>query len=303
MSTSSGTLICMRNASSYWAMRVVISGLCTSASCSAVEVVDRGDDILLAARDRRRAGCRRSAPGRRSNGTARPGSGSARSRCATAARRSAAATARAGAAHQHDEAGQVGALAAQAVVDPRAHAGPAGDARARVHERVGRVVIDLLGLHRADDADVVGDAGDVRQQLADALARLAVAGELDLRPKQRSSLPCSWAMGWPGGVRLGHRLAVHGGELGLFVEQFRTATARRPCRGRSRAWPWARNGADCTAPLDVLNGPLPRRRDSSRLEQPGQCDRAQTERRPAEERAASELFRCVKMCDSWQKTR
>ena len=54
-------------------------------------------------------------------------------------------------------------FAAQAVRDPRAHARPAGDRRAGVHHRVGRIVIDLVGVHRADDADVVGDAADVRQ--------------------------------------------------------------------------------------------------------------------------------------------
>ena len=64
----------------------------------------------------------------------------------------------------HDEAGQVVALAAQAVGDPRAHARPALDRRARVHERVRRVVVDLVGVHRADDAEVVGMAGDVREE-------------------------------------------------------------------------------------------------------------------------------------------
>ena len=33
--------------------------------------------------------------------------------------------------------------------------------RAGVHERVGRIVIDRLGRHRADDADVVRDRADV----------------------------------------------------------------------------------------------------------------------------------------------
>ena len=46
---------------------------------------------------------------------------------------------------QHDEAGQIVALAAQAVGDPRAHRRPAGDGRAGVHEGVGRVVVDRLG--------------------------------------------------------------------------------------------------------------------------------------------------------------
>ena len=47
---------------------------------------------------------------------------------------------------EHDEAGQVVGLRAQAVEQPRTHARPALDDRAAVHERVGRIVIDLLGL-------------------------------------------------------------------------------------------------------------------------------------------------------------
>ena len=55
MSTSSGTLVCMRNASSYWAMRVAISGFVLDGVAEAVELVDR--------RRRRRAAARRSTPG------------------------------------------------------------------------------------------------------------------------------------------------------------------------------------------------------------------------------------------------
>ena len=64
---------------------------------------------------------------------------------------------------QDDERRQVLVLAPQAVGDPRPHAGPARELRARLHERDRRVVVDRLGLHRADDADVVDDPGRVRQ--------------------------------------------------------------------------------------------------------------------------------------------
>ena len=45
-----------------------------------------------------------------------------------------------------------------------------------------RIVVDLLGVHRADDADVVGNAADVREQVGDFLAGLAVLLEIDERP-------------------------------------------------------------------------------------------------------------------------
>ena len=44
------------------------------------------------------------------------------------------------------------------------------------------VVVDLLGLHRADDADVVGDARDVREEVGDLVAGLAVLLEIRERP-------------------------------------------------------------------------------------------------------------------------
>ena len=99
---------------------------------------------------------------------------------------------------EHDEPGQVLGLGADAVPDPGAGRRPAGDLRARVHERVGGVVVDLLGLHRAHDADVVGDGADVGEQRRDLLARAGPsAGTGAAGPKQRSGRPWSWAMGWP----------------------------------------------------------------------------------------------------------
>ena len=78
---------------------------------------------------------------------------------------------------QHDEAGQVLVVAAQAVVDPGAEAGPAGDGMAGVQEQHAVGVQRQVGLHRADDGQVVGAGGDVREQVADRQAGLAVAAE------------------------------------------------------------------------------------------------------------------------------
>ena len=89
------------------------------------------------------SGRRRACPGRR-----RAGSWSS-----TAARPGPAARA------DDDEAGQVLVLAAQAVEQPRAEAGPRKRLLARVHLQAGAVVVDVVGDHRADDADVVDAAG------------------------------------------------------------------------------------------------------------------------------------------------
>ena len=77
-------------------------------------------------------------------------------------------------AGQHHEAGEIGRLAAQSIQRPRAEAGPAELLRAGVHHDLGGGVIDRLGLHRADQADVVGDLGGVRQDLAEFHAALPV---------------------------------------------------------------------------------------------------------------------------------
>src|SRR5207245_331317 len=72
-----------------------------------------------------------------------------------------------------DKAGQVVAVSAEAVPGPRAHARPAGDERAGVHERVRRIVVDRFGVDRAHDAQLVGDAGQLWKDGGDFLARLA----------------------------------------------------------------------------------------------------------------------------------
>ena len=71
-SVSSGTLVCMRKAISYWAMRVLISG---SPNACGRELVELADAV-----EHRRGGCRRrcpagwtgTAPGRRRSGSATP---------------------------------------------------------------------------------------------------------------------------------------------------------------------------------------------------------------------------------------
>ena len=59
----------------------------------------------------------------------------------------------------HDERRQVVGLGAQAVAEPGAERRPARLLRAGLDERDGRVVIDRLGVHRVDDADVIDDCG------------------------------------------------------------------------------------------------------------------------------------------------
>ena len=77
-------------------------------------------------------------------------------------------------AGQHDEARQVGRFAPQPVQRPRAEAGPAELLRAGIHHDLRGGVIDGLRLHRADQAQVVGDLRGVRQDFAQFHAALPV---------------------------------------------------------------------------------------------------------------------------------
>ena len=82
----------------------------------------------------------------------------------------------AGALRDHgDERGQVFVFAAEAVADPSAHAGVAGLLVAGAAEGLGRIVVDRVAVGRFHEADVVGDALQVGQQVADPGAVLAAA--------------------------------------------------------------------------------------------------------------------------------
>ena len=109
---------------------------------------------------------------------------------------------------QYDEARQVVVFAPETVVDPRAHRGSAGDDRAGVHERVRRVVVDLLGLHRTNDRNLIRDFAEVRKDMGELLAGLPPALELVLRSERLEFLPLKLRDLLAFSERLRHRLAM-----------------------------------------------------------------------------------------------
>ena len=72
--------------------------------------------------------------------------------------------------YQHDEAGKVFVFGSQAVGDPRTGGGKAEVLRAGVQDELGGRVIELVGLHRADHAGLVGDAGEVGHEIRNPVA-------------------------------------------------------------------------------------------------------------------------------------
>jgi hypothetical protein len=65
-----------------------------------------------------------------------------------------------------DESGERFVFAAEPVRDPRAEARPAGKLKTGQRRGDRRIVVDLLGIHRLDETDVIDVERDVRQQLA-----------------------------------------------------------------------------------------------------------------------------------------
>ena len=130
--------------------------------------------------------------------------------------------------NQDEERGQVPILAAQAVAGPGSHAGTTGELRAGLEERDRRIVVDRLGVHAPDEAELVHDARHVRDELAGPEPRLAVSFEAKLRCRQgqrrllrrhaREPLPTSHAVG--------QLLAMEFFQHGLVVEELQLR--RRP---------------------------------------------------------------------------
>ena len=111
-----------------------------------------------------------------------------------------------------DEAGEVLIFRAESVGDPGAEAGSALDGVTAVHEHEGWLVIRDVGLHGADDGEVVGAAGDVGENVADLEAALAVRREFEGRGKGRACLAFGAEVGG------GQGLAGKTGEGGLGVK-------------------------------------------------------------------------------------
>ena len=92
-------------------------------------------------------------------------------------------------AREDDKPRKILAQRTETIVHPGTHARSMGDDRTGVHEGVSGVVVDLLGHHRTDDGDVVGDGCDVREVTADDLAALAMAAEGGSWPHAAQFLP------------------------------------------------------------------------------------------------------------------
>jgi hypothetical protein len=111
-----------------------------------------------------------------------------------------------------EKARQVLVLGPQAIQHPGADAGPRLDRVAAVHEHQRRFVVGHLGVHRADDGDVVDVGGGLREDLAHLDAAFTVFLELERRGKRGAGLAL-------GAERFGQRLAGIFGQGRLGIER------------------------------------------------------------------------------------
>ncbi len=119
---------------------------------------------------------------------------------------------------QHHETRQVLRLGSEAVGHPRPHAGATHDLVARVHEDLGRGVVELRGVDRAHDRELVRDLAQVWQEVGDLRSGLPALLE---RVRRAQELGCALDEGEALALHelVGDRLAVVLAELGLLVEE------------------------------------------------------------------------------------
>ena len=125
---------------------------------------------------------------------------------------------RVGTGIQNDESRQAVAERAQPVRDPRAESWPSESSESGMEEEFAGTMVELVGLHRTDDGQVICSLGQVRQEVGEPRAGLTVLREF-VRGRQRSR-----ALGNKGELlalqdAVGHWLAFKLREGRLGVEQ------------------------------------------------------------------------------------
>lgn len=93
--------------------------------------------------------------------------------------------------------GKIFRFAAEPISDPASHAGSTTQRGTGIHHRMSRVVVNLVGDHRTNDGDVVGQFAMPRQKVTDPLAALTILTELRQMPLNSQLLSLQLLIGWP----------------------------------------------------------------------------------------------------------
>ena len=124
--------------------------------------------------------------------------------------------------------------------------GRPGHHLAGLEKRERRLVIDGVGMHAADDGDIVHHARRVGQQLGNPRAGFAVLRELENRRRDGKARLAAGHGGEALAVAdgFGQVLIEHAPASSVCSRKSPSAAARPPGESRGSAWPWARNSAD-----------------------------------------------------------
>ena len=193
-----------------------------------------------------------------------------------------------------DETGQILIFAAQAVSDPRAETGPNLPGLAAVHKHERGLVVGHVGMHRANDGNVVDVPGNVGEYLADFDAALAMFLEAKRRRKRRPGAPLGAQIRHrqlPAGVAQQGRLRIEGVDVGRSAihEEMNDALGLAGIMRRARG---QRRGADGTGgpvgPEQTFGG-----------QQAGEAERAESHAAAAQEITTGERILRVHRCLGW----
>ena len=109
---------------------------------------------------------------------------------------------------EHHKPRQILRLAAESVLDPRAHARSTANGGAGVHKGVGRIVVDRIGVHRTNYREIINVLGKMRKERGHLRAALAEFFKRKLRPQTGELLVLQLRDRLPLSVRCRHRPAV-----------------------------------------------------------------------------------------------
>src|SRR4051794_11652290 len=89
---------------------------------------------------------------------------------------------------QHDKAGQVLILRAQAVREPRSHRGTSGELLTAIQQKERRFMIRTVRVHRPDHAKIVGQSPELREDLTHFQSAFSITLELEGRLEEIAGL-------------------------------------------------------------------------------------------------------------------
>ena len=126
-------------------------------------------------------------------------------------------------ADENDKPRKISGFGTETVQQPRPHARATGNDAARIHERMRRIMIDLLGVHRADQTQIIRHSAQLLEMFAHFQTALAIPLESPLGAQTFEGLTLQLGQLLAFGETLRHVLPVQRGQLWFGIECFQMA--------------------------------------------------------------------------------